>query len=70
MFGRTSRKILGPLIFALGVALAAWIACNLFVERVVSGSAIIAGINASVFIWVGWGWMRGEKVGAIRKPRA
>ncbi len=70
MLGRTLRKIFGPLIFVAGVVLTAWIAYHFFTGHLAISSAWIPCTNAFVFLWVGWGWMRGEKVGTIRKPRA
>ena len=70
MLNRTLRNIFGPLIFAVGVLLTAWIAYHFFTGHLGTSSAWVPGTNAFVCLWVGWGWMRGEKVGAIRRPRA
>jgi hypothetical protein len=60
------RRLLGILVFAMGVVLAAWVAYNLLIEvqpeaqgRSPGGAIALAGL----FLWVGARWVRGSQVG-------
>jgi hypothetical protein len=60
------KRVLGGLIFALGVILSVWVIYNLFVNRLpeTQGKSPIPAIFvAAGFIYVGVKWMKGETAG-------
>ena len=67
------KRLAGFLLVVFGLVLAGWVAYNLFIERLPETKGqnpLPAIVNSLLFLWVGWGWMHGRSVGAIRKPRA
>ncbi len=60
------RRISGIFVFAIGLALAAWIAYNLLIhmDPAARGDNPLPGVAMSaLFMWVGVRWIRGREAG-------
>jgi len=57
------RRILGPLVFVLGLGLSGWTIYNLFIHRDPNfhASPIRAIFMSVAFVGVGWKWMQGQQ---------
>ena len=59
------RRVFGILVFAIGLALALWVAYNLLIEvqpEAEGGSPRMAIALAALFMWVGAKWSTGRQV--------
>jgi hypothetical protein len=60
------KPIFGPIVFLSGIGLAVWIAYNLWIERLPETQDMnpLPAISTSLaFIFVGYKWMTGQKIG-------
>lgn len=60
------RRILGLIIFLLGLGLAGWIFYNLFIERLPETQGrnpLPAIVVSAALVFVGYRWMRGKQAG-------
>lgn len=60
------KRLFGAIVLLMGVALAAWIFYNLFIERLPEAqgkSPVGAILLAALFIYVGVMWLRGKTAG-------
>jgi hypothetical protein len=60
------KRILGGIVFLLGLILAGWIGYNLFIERLPETKGrnpLPAIILSGAFLFVGYRWMRRQQAG-------